>query len=198
MKETVIEMIRHGEPVGGSRYRGHGIDDPLSEKGWRQMWESVGEHSGWSRIISSPLTRCAAFANELGKNRQLPVTIHDDLKEIGFGAWEGKTKAQLREERLEEFDAFYRDPVANTPENAEKVMNFHARIGTVFEHLRERYQGEQLLVVAHAGVIRAMITYAVGAPADCMYRLTITNGGISRLHLAPQGVLLDKLNGTAG
>ncbi|WP_370738146.1 histidine phosphatase family protein [Solemya elarraichensis gill symbiont] len=54
------------------------------------------------------------------------------------------------------------------------------------------------MVVAHAGVIRAMITYAVAAPADCMYRLTITNGGISRLRLAKQGALLEKLNGIAG
>ncbi|OOZ40311.1 histidine phosphatase family protein, partial [Solemya elarraichensis gill symbiont] len=136
MKETIIDLILHGEPVGGSRYRGHGIDDPLSEKGWQQMWESVGEHSDWSRIISSPLLRCADFAKQLGESRKLPVTINDNLKEIGFGTWEGKTKAQLREERLVEFDAFYRDPVANTPENAENVMDFHTRIGAVFEDLR--------------------------------------------------------------
>ena len=37
---TLIDMIRHGEPVGGRRYRGQ-IDDPLSEKGWRQMWAAV-------------------------------------------------------------------------------------------------------------------------------------------------------------
>ena len=37
MSDTVIDLIRHGEPVGGRRYRGH-IDDPLSERGWQQMW----------------------------------------------------------------------------------------------------------------------------------------------------------------
>jgi len=30
---TTIDLLRHGEPVGGKRYRGQ-IDDPLSEKGW--------------------------------------------------------------------------------------------------------------------------------------------------------------------
>jgi alpha-ribazole phosphatase/probable phosphoglycerate mutase len=29
-------MIRHGESVGGRRYRGQ-LDDPLRDKGWRQM-----------------------------------------------------------------------------------------------------------------------------------------------------------------
>jgi len=35
--------MRHGEPVGGRAYRGHSIDDPLSEKGWQQMWDAVGD-----------------------------------------------------------------------------------------------------------------------------------------------------------
>ena len=34
---TTIDLIRHGEPVGGRRYRGGRMDDPLSEKGWAQM-----------------------------------------------------------------------------------------------------------------------------------------------------------------
>ena len=33
---TTIDLIRHGEPVGGSKYRGQ-TDDPLSEKGWAQI-----------------------------------------------------------------------------------------------------------------------------------------------------------------
>ena len=37
MKETTIDLIRHGEPVGGRAYRGHNIDDPLSDKGWQQI-----------------------------------------------------------------------------------------------------------------------------------------------------------------
>ncbi|MHB1590203.1 MAG: histidine phosphatase family protein [Sulfuricella sp.] len=42
MKSTTIDLIRHGEPVGGRRYRGR-TDDPLSEKGWNQMWTAVGD-----------------------------------------------------------------------------------------------------------------------------------------------------------
>ena len=38
--ETIIDLIRHGEPVGGQRLRG-AQDDPLSALGWQQMRESV-------------------------------------------------------------------------------------------------------------------------------------------------------------
>ena len=44
MPDTIVDLIRHGEPAGGQRYRGHRVDDPLTEKGWSQMWNSVGEY----------------------------------------------------------------------------------------------------------------------------------------------------------
>ena len=63
---TTIDLIRHGEPVGGRKYRGQ-IDDPLSDKGWAQMREAVGDHRPWDVIISSSLSRCLDFARELGQ-----------------------------------------------------------------------------------------------------------------------------------
>ena len=42
--QTTIDLIRHGEPVGGRKYRGQ-TDDPLSEKGWAQMWAAVGDYA---------------------------------------------------------------------------------------------------------------------------------------------------------
>jgi len=35
---TTIDLLRHGEPEGGVRYRGDGVDDPLSARAWKQMW----------------------------------------------------------------------------------------------------------------------------------------------------------------
>ena len=71
-RETVIDLLRHGEPVGGRRYRGQ-QDDPLSEQGWEQMWQSVGERNAWQQIVTSPLLRCHAFAAALGERHNLPV-----------------------------------------------------------------------------------------------------------------------------
>ena len=48
-QHTVIELLRHGEPVGGSRYRGQ-LDDALSERGWKQMWQAVGGRPLWQQV----------------------------------------------------------------------------------------------------------------------------------------------------
>ncbi|MEW6253578.1 MAG: histidine phosphatase family protein, partial [Planctomycetota bacterium] len=61
---TLIDLMRHGEPVGGRRYRGQ-VDDPLSEKGWAQMRAAVGEAAPWHHVVSSPLLRCREFAETL-------------------------------------------------------------------------------------------------------------------------------------
>jgi alpha-ribazole phosphatase/probable phosphoglycerate mutase len=37
---TTLDLLRHGESVGGRKYRGQ-TDDPLSEKGWAQMRDVV-------------------------------------------------------------------------------------------------------------------------------------------------------------
>ena len=59
-RDTWVDLLRHGEPVGGSRYRGQ-VDDALSEKGWQQMWQAVAGRGDWQQIITSPLQRCQAF-----------------------------------------------------------------------------------------------------------------------------------------
>ncbi len=178
----LIDLLRHGEPVGGSRYRGQ-IDDPLSDKGWQQMLNAVDGHSPWDAIVTSPLVRCRAFAEACAATRQLPVTIEDDYKEIGFGTWEGKTRAELTVIDPLQLQRFYDDPIAHRPKGAETLVDFSARVTMAWQHMVEAQQGQHLLVVAHAGVIRVLISHALGLPYDKMFRLKISNASISRIAL---------------
>jgi len=181
MKETIIDLIRHGEPEGGSRYRGHRIDDPLSEKGWSQMWAAVENPAAWQHIITSPLQRCHAFAEALAEKYKLPLQVDDRLREIGFGEWEGQTRAQIQQRNQVEYDNFYRDPVNCRPEGAEPLDTFMARTHSAFDDAVKQYSGSHLLMVAHAGVIRSLVTYALGADAAAMYRINIGNAGKTRI-----------------
>ena len=111
---TLIDLIRHGEPVGGRRYRGQ-IDDPLSEKGWGQMRAAVGDVCPWQAVISSPLLRCRDFAKELSVRHQLPLQLDARLQEIGFGVWEGKTAEEIRLPDPEILQRFMLDPSIIAP-----------------------------------------------------------------------------------
>ena len=179
--ELIVDIIRHGEPVGGSRYRGDGIDDPLSERGWEQMRRAIGLQRPWQAVYSSPLRRCSEFAHWLSREHDLPVTIVDDFREVGFGQWEGKTKAELIEADAEAFERFYQDPVKYRPPGAEPLDDFLSRVRTGWRSVVENEQREQLLIVAHAGVMRAILAGVLNLDAAAMYRVVVDNAGIMRI-----------------
>lgn len=187
---TTVDLLRHGEPVGGRRYRGQ-IDDPLSEKGWAQMRSAVGDFDEWDRIITSSLSRCHAFAEEVSQRHQLPLEVSDQLVEIGFGEWEGKTATELMENDSEILYRFWKDPLNNTPPGAETLQAFQQRVMEAWNHLVAQYAGEHLLVVGHAGMMRMILSQALGMSIDKMFRFQIPNAGVSRIavdHL-PDGTL---------
>ena len=180
MTNTLIDLIRHGEPEGGKRYRGQS-DDPLSATGWQQMWNAVGEQAPWRRIISSPLSRCRAFAQQLAARHALPLSVDDRLMEVGFGAWEGRTAAELRAEDPEQIRRFYHDPVQARPPGAEPLDAFRARVIAAFEELAQRHAGEHLLLVTHAGVMRAVVAHVLKAPLEAIYRVDVDYAVLTRV-----------------
>ena len=191
---TLLDFLRHGEPVGGSRYRGNGIDDPLSESGWQQLHDTTSAIHGWQRIISSPMQRCLRFAQWLAEQRDLPLQVIDDLKEVGFGDWEGLSRKDVRLERPEQYHAFYRDPVNNRPPKAESLANFTARVSAVFDHLLAVHRGQHLLIVAHAGVIRATLCHVAGLPTHDWYHTAVDYAGLTRYSQDQHGLRLDAHN----
>lgn len=179
---TTIDLLRHGEPLGGRRYRGQ-IDDPLSNKGWSEMWQAVGTQDQWQQIISSPLRRCSEFAQLLSEKRRIPLVYDARLKEIGFGAWEGKTSDDLKSTDPQIISNFYRDPIKYRPIGAETLEHFSERVNDALNDCITRFYGKHLLIIAHAGVIRAILTRVLSAPLGSMYRHSIATASFTRLKL---------------
>lgn len=181
-KSTIIDLIRHGEPVGGTRYRGH-TDDPLSETGWSQMRASIGDHKPWDTIISSPLLRCAAFAKEVSERHEIPLQHDDRFREIFFGPWEGKTPAELEALDGNCLKRFWSDPVNNMPEGAESMAAFEQRVLAGWDDLAKTYKGQHLLLVGHGGMMRVILSHVLGMPREHMFRLLVKYAAISRIRL---------------
>jgi alpha-ribazole phosphatase/probable phosphoglycerate mutase len=177
---TTLDMMRHGEPVGGRKYRGQ-VDDPLSEKGWAQMQAAVGESLPWTRIVSSPLVRCRAFAETLSELHGLPLALDDRLKEVGFGDWEGRTAAEIEADAPGTLARFKADPVNARPAGAEPLTEFHARVSAALDDIVERQDGQHVLLVGHAGVMRMALAWALRIPLEHAYRIEVATASITRL-----------------
>lgn len=178
--DTIIDLLRHGEPVGGPRYRGH-VDDPLSDKGWAQMGAAVAGRNDWDVVVSSDLARCADFARELATRCDLPLDVDAAFREVAFGSWEGHTAAELLAEDPDGVAAFWRDPVRNTPAGAESLPHFRDRIVGAWERLLPARRGQRVLLVCHAGVMRILLLHALGLPLEAFYRFEPGSAALVRL-----------------
>jgi probable phosphoglycerate mutase len=197
MADTLVDFLRHGEPVGGRRYRGDGMDDPLSEKGWQQMWDAVGDHQPWQRVISSPLRRCREFAGLLSERCRIPLSVDARFREVGQGSWEGLSPAEIIAANEAEYRAFYADPQRNRPAGSEPLEAFGERVAAALTEAMQQYPGEHLLVVAHAGVIRAALGFVLQAEPAAWYRTRIDNAAFTRFLSGPYGLRLEFHNRSA-
>jgi alpha-ribazole phosphatase/probable phosphoglycerate mutase len=179
---TLVDLIRHGMPVGGRRYRGH-IDDPLSDDGWQQMWNAVGDAAPWDAIVTSPLRRCADFAHALGDLCGSPVEVDDSITEISFGDWEGRHVQDILDEDPSQVERYWQDPVANTPPGGESLSAFRDRCVAAWQRIGERHRGGHVLVVAHGGLIRTLMTHVLEMPLSAVLRLEVPNAGLTRVRL---------------
>ncbi len=124
---------------------------------------------------SSPLSRAAKLAASL----KLGPARHDArLMELDFGAWEMQAWDDIPREQL---DRWGNDYICIAPPGGETYVELHRRVMEVLQELRVRHAGETVVVVTHAGVIRALLAEVLGLPLTEVFRFHLDFAGITLL-----------------
>lgn len=184
----IIDLLRHGETEQAGALRGS-LDDALTATGWQQLRAAVKAQEPWQHIVSSPLQRCARFAEELAAARDLPLAFEPALQELHFGAWEGCSTAQLMQTSAEQLGLFWANPYAFTPPEAEPLQDFERRVLAALTGLRAKHLGQHLLLVTHGGVMRLLLARARGLPAEHLLQVNVGYAQRARLQLDAAGQL---------
>ncbi|CAH1387367.1 histidine phosphatase family protein [Candidatus Nitrotoga sp. M5] len=179
---TTIDLIRHGEVEGGSRFRGS-TDDPLTKLGWQQMQQTLEAGSDWTHIISSPLQRCAKFTEYWAEKNKLPYSLDNGFQEMHFGDWEGKTSDDLSATDPDALQRFWQDPNKHAPNNAELLSDFRQRVLNAWQSLIHRQQGQHILLISHGGPIRIILADILEMPLHALLRLEVPLAAISRIRV---------------
>ena len=185
---VTLDLLRHGETELGGGLRGS-LDDALTPVGWEQMRAAVQGQGPWDRIVSSPLQRCALFAQELAGQLALPVTFDKDLQELHFGKWEGQSAAALMQTDEQALGLFWADPYRFTPPQGEPVLEFSQRVLAAVTRLQQTHAGERVLVVCHGGVMKLLLAQARGLPREQLLNIQVVNGALFELQVDAQGIL---------
>ncbi|HEK1687726.1 TPA: alpha-ribazole phosphatase family protein [Pseudomonas putida] len=184
----ILDLLRHGETELGGGLRGS-LDDALTEQGWAQMRAAVEGSGPWDVLVSSPLQRCARFADELGAGLQLPVQLEAGVRELHFGEWEGRSAAQIMQTEADALGRFWADPYAFTPPAGEPVADFAERVLAAVEALARQHTGKRVLLVTHGGVMRLLLAQARRLPREQLLQVEVRHGALVRLALQADGQL---------
>jgi len=181
-KELLIDLLRHGEVKGGSRFRGR-TDDTLTDHGWSQLNSATKGRPAWGEIISSPAKRCAHFAEHLAKTHNTPCRQAEWLWEIDFGDWEGATATELATTDAEQLNAFWQDPLNQTPPGGEPFQQFQQRVLAGWHEVIQQTTKSGLLI-SHGGPIRIILAKALGMPPQNLMRLEVPHASLSRVRIS--------------
>jgi probable phosphoglycerate mutase len=141
-------------------------------------------------VVTSPLRRCRDFAEVVAKRLDLALVVDPRLREVGFGAWEGRRHDEIRDADPQAYVAFFRDAVNHRPPGAEPLDVFYARVREGILAIFDEHPEGHVLLVCHLGVIRAAIALALEMPLATFYRMHTPYAGRIRLRRTVRGIEL--------
>jgi broad specificity phosphatase PhoE len=128
-------------------------------------------------IYTSPLERALETAEILGKPHGLSPVIREDLGELRFGEWEGKTFEELSHDpRWASFNTTR--SLVRAP-GGELMIEAQTRMIREIESLRDRHQKETVAVVSHLDPLRSFLAHCLGMPLDLLLRFEINPCSVS-------------------
>ncbi len=177
-------MTRHGAtPYNDKDLLQGRIDIGLSDRGVRDS-ELLAERMKdftIDMIFISPLSRARKTAEIINRYHNAPFQEIDSLIEMDMGQWEGRSFFKVVEEHPDIYREWITNPEASIP-GGESFNQVYHRVKSGTEAILES-DYENVLVVAHAMVNRAMLGNMMGLPPLSSRRFRTENCSFSKLRL---------------
>jgi probable phosphoglycerate mutase len=195
MEPTRISAIRHGETAWNvdTRLQGH-LDIPLNEVGLRQaqhLAQTLVQRETIDANYASDLSRAHTTAQAIAQAMGQTVTVHVGLRERHFGAFQGRTYAQIETELPEH--AWHwrkRTPDWAPPGGGESLTVLRDRVIQTIDELAAAHAGQHIVMVAHGGVLDILYRAAARLDLQAPRTWALTNTAVNRLLWTPQGLSL--------
>ena len=166
-------LVRHGEPVAAAHGRCYGkLDVGLSADGKLQIEETRRflQNFELAAVYTSPRQRAVESARIIASDRQTPLEICENLAEIDFGDFEGKTYAELEKEFPETFKKWMETPTEVEFPNGESFTQMQARVVRETGKILQNHDRETIAFVSHGGVNRIILAHFLKIPNFAVFR----------------------------
>jgi len=178
-----VLIARHPQVVANleGRFVGTG-ESPFTEAGQRQCEQLAAYIAAWgpTAIQTSPRLRARHVAERVGQLCGVPVHVKDDLAEIDFGAAEGLTFEEAKAAGVD-IDLLNGPPESAPFRDGETWRSFATRIDAAAGKIE--FCGARIAVIAHGGVVRALVAHWLGLPDAAGWRFAVPNASVATLTL---------------
>jgi probable phosphoglycerate mutase len=193
MQATRIIAIRHGETAWNVDTRIQGqLDVELNETGlWqaRQVARALREEP-LAAVYASDLARAYRTAEAIAQSAGLQPIPTPALRERHFGLFQTRTWNEI-EQLWPDQAQLWRTRVPDwAPQGGESLITLRDRVSHAVNTLAAQHLGEQIVLVAHGGIMDVLYRLASGLDLQAPRTWSLGNAVINRLLWSPQGLTL--------
>jgi len=189
-------LVRHGETVHNVAGIAQGWNDSaLSERGVEQVRKLAARVARMqpTAIFSSPLGRALSTAQLVADATSLPITTLDDLREMNYGGWEGRSFLDVRREDEAIYRRWIDDPDCPCPDG-ESHNDVRTRMARAFAAVRDTTRP---VVVAHGTAIRIAATVLIDIPVVAARHFAQQNAALNIFDRRGERMVLKLWNDTS-
>ncbi|MDK6814536.1 bifunctional RNase H/acid phosphatase [Corynebacterium sp. UMB6689] len=193
---TRFILLRHGQTAMSAAKQYSGLANPeLTELGKKQALAAAQALADThiDAVVCSPLRRCQQTAAAVVKGRDLRVETVEDLIEVDFGRWEGKTFAEADAADPELHARWLKDTSVACP-GGESLRAVHRRVSAARRKLQQRYAGQTVLVVSHVNPIKSFVRQALDSGPQTPNHLFLELASVSEVEFFDGGSTLHRFN----
>lgn len=193
---AITLLIRHGENDWvGKKLAGRLPGVHLNQNGLNQA-QALAEtlqNLPIKAIYSSPLERAMETAQPLARIKKMEISICDNLSEINFGDWQGKTIKQMR--RLKLWETVQKHPSQMQFPNGESFIAAQNRLVDCITQISENHDPFDLVACfSHSDAIRLLVAHFLNIPLDSFQRIHINTASISTIMLSKEHISVPFVN----
>lgn len=193
---AIILLIRHGENDWvGRKLAGRLPGVHLNQNGLNQAKALAGtlQNLPIKAIYSSPLERVLETAQPLAQVKGMGIAVCENLSEIHFGDWQGKTIKQMR--RLKLWRTVQNHPSQMQFPNGESFVDAQNRLVDCITQISEKHETSDLIACfSHSDAIRLLVAYYLNIPLDSFQRIHINTASLTMLMLTKEHISVPFVN----
>ena len=193
---TRFILLRHGQTAMSAAKQYSGRANPeLTELGKKQALAAAQALADThiDAVVCSPLRRCQQTAAAVVEGRDLRVETVEDLIEVDFGRWEGKTFAEADAADPELHARWLKDTSVACP-GGESLRAVHRRVSAARRELQQRFEGQTILVVSHVNPIKSFVRQALDSGPQTPNHLFLELASLSEVEFFDGGSTLHRFN----